>query len=890
MANSTDEDSVLSNEDMKLRTADLFNNYSQDDPSDPHYSDIGNIMSAFDNDDNYLNPKKRSRHSSSSSSSSDDNNGQQYGNPSSYEYKMNDSNHDESVSKRRNKRKKLNSGDAIDSIENEKHTQKIELANDMLIYESKNNLSHTSKAQNMMTKMGYKPGKGLGKDDQGRVEPLEAITQRGRRGFGHYVPGLKEASLKWNPEEEEIKAVEDIEWLPNVHSHMLLPENMVDWIKTGPKKLTIDDETMYCNPDILEQIIKSKTVFDKLDKVEMRKARTRSNPYETIRTANFLNRAAVKMANIDRACNFMFTDPKDLQPNKLLYFADVCAGPGGFSEYILSRKKWHAKGFGFTLKNENDFTLDEFFAGPCETFHPFYGSKGNGDVFDPQNQEEFRSLIMKHTDGKGVHFMMSDGGFSVEGQENIQEILSKQLYLCQCLVALMIVRPSGHFVTKLFDLFTPFSIGLVYLMYRCFENICIFKPNTSRPANSERYLICKTKKDDTQAVVQHLSHVNHSLLKKDDKNDIIQLVPLDVLEADKAFVSYLRSSNDTLGKKQIIGLLKIAAFCEDPMLTEPKQADMRKECLNYWNIPDKTRVRPQNVRPQDKIWEILRDSECFFGFEAQKLVNDNVKSILNQPYNWYCMPCGSGPCIEEDKVATFYLGLGRRKVFRYIKGGKWESIGDVKIELPRDTLVYAELIYESKWTGKYFSKTRALHILDAYMLGGEDVSKRYLDDRYKLTMIFCDALWKPVPNDYVCVRAKERFMLNLDIEKNLRVAQRRVKMSNSTFKSQKNLLERDGENDEEPIYFAYNSVLFLRSVAQPWSRHISKKTDVFYVYNPITKVAEYEIRNNQHNRPREAEADFKEAFEKRIIWHWPNDNLALDMDTLVATIKSSPNI
>lgn len=33
------------------------------------------------------------------------------------------------------------------------------------------------------------------------------------------------------------------------------------------------------------------------------------------------------------------------------YFADVCAGPGGFSEYMLWRKGFYnAKGFGFTLK------------------------------------------------------------------------------------------------------------------------------------------------------------------------------------------------------------------------------------------------------------------------------------------------------------------------------------------------------------------------------------------------------------------------------------------------------------------------------------------------------------------------------------------------------------
>jgi FtsJ-like methyltransferase len=35
--------------------------------------------------------------------------------------------------------------------------------------------------------------------------------------------------------------------------------------------------------------------------------------------------------------------------NQLLYFADVCAGPGGFTEYVLWREGWNAKGFGFTL-------------------------------------------------------------------------------------------------------------------------------------------------------------------------------------------------------------------------------------------------------------------------------------------------------------------------------------------------------------------------------------------------------------------------------------------------------------------------------------------------------------------------------------------------------------
>ena len=47
------------------------------------------------------------------------------------------------------------------------------------------------------------------------------------------------------------------------------------------------------------------------------------------------------------------------------------------------------------------------------------------------NLTEFKKFVLAGTEGRGVHFMMADGGFSVEGRENIQEILSKQLYLCQ---------------------------------------------------------------------------------------------------------------------------------------------------------------------------------------------------------------------------------------------------------------------------------------------------------------------------------------------------------------------------------------------------------------------------------------------------------------------------
>lgn len=165
------------------------------------------------------------------------------------------------------------------------------------------------------------------------------------------------------------------------------------WIREGPRKETIEDESQFCSLEVLQSIIKSKSVFDQLEGHEMRKARTRSNPFEIIQGVFFLNRAAMKMAEMDAVFDFIFTNPRDkegreLTSNDLLYFADVCAGPGGFSEYVLWRKGWRSKGFGFTLRGKNDFKLEDFYAGTPESFEPHYGEggrDGDGDVFKDAN-------------------------------------------------------------------------------------------------------------------------------------------------------------------------------------------------------------------------------------------------------------------------------------------------------------------------------------------------------------------------------------------------------------------------------------------------------------------------------------------------------------------------
>lgn len=614
---------------------------------------------------------------------------------------------------------------------------------------------YSDKSVRMMKMMGYKDDKGLGKAGQGRLEPVEASMQKGRRGLGLRLDGIDSAATKWSPEMENLQIPEPVEWIADDTEDLdtLSEEELKSWLLQGDRKLTIDDEVNFCDPQVLANVLAQKSIFDNLGADDMRKARTKSNPFETIRGAMFLNRAAVKMANIDSLLDFMFTSPVDeegeslVREDDLLYFADVCAGPGGFSEYVLWRKNWETKGFGFTLQSENDFKLHEFFAGNPETFDAYYGCKGDGNVYDPENIESLTNYVLAQTQS-GVHFMMSDGGFSVEGQENVQEILSKQLYLCQCIVALSIVRVNGHFVTKLFDLFTPFSVGLVYLMYKCFKEVTIIKPNTSRPANSERYLVCKWRKSNTDTIRNHLYEVNQAIFDNvNSSDDILQLVPVDVLQADEKFFNYIYDSNNTIGNNQVIGLMKIAAFCKDDTLSEPRQAELKRQCLELWKIPNQMRKAPQK-QPIDTMCKTImanwyEQREFMSSSERQLLsIDQRFADLFHDRSDWSFVPLDVAENTGKT-IRTFFISRGNRDVYKYTEGKTWAPVTELVVEMSPNTFIYGEIVKELNGEGGSQTMVYAMHIIDGMVLGGKDIRNLPLQKRNRLCRKFASALNKP---------------------------------------------------------------------------------------------------------------------------------------------------
>ncbi|XP_049873208.1 cap-specific mRNA (nucleoside-2'-O-)-methyltransferase 1 isoform X2 [Pectinophora gossypiella] len=688
---------------------------------------------------------------------------------------------------------------------------------------------YSEKSKRIMSNMGFKLGKGLGKYEHGRIEPVEASTQKGRRGLGLKPSTVGEVprDFTWSPDESKPEAKEEVLWMPPPPDDTLSGDQLDEWLVRGPKKLTIDDETEFVDPQILKGVLESKTIFDTLDDEDLRHARFRSNPYETIASVIFLNRAAVKMANIDAVFDFMFTKPKKqngesgIDKKEILYFADVCAGPGGFSEYVLYRKGWRSKGFGFTLKGPNDFKLSDFYAGTPETFNPYYGVKDDGNVFDPANLISLKENVLKHTDDKGVHFLMADGGFSVEGQENIQEILSKQLYLCQCLAALMLVRTGGHFVVKLFDVFTMFSVGLIYIMYKCFEKVSIHKPVTSRPANSERYLVCMWKKLGTESAEQHLFSVNSTLFKGSaDGQDITELVPLHIIQEDQGFYEYIYKSNCLLGERQIKNLLKIAAFSKDKNLKDETQAEMREQCLKLWQLPDKVRTQPDRMSHDDTLLSILSllkkpppDSQSASAFKnnilsepPEYLRNPRDLETFKSVYDWHFMILGSG---MNSPDLRFFLGCGGKQVYQ-LEGIRWKNVVDLHVTLPAKTLLYGEVVKEFRGEGSKQVYSKALHVIDAMVLGGIDISHLPLTERINQCALFCTALEKPFDAQALPIRSKRLFNMecfSMAINNLEYRAMKRVKRA-VTIKTP--------NRNQDDMFYVVGSLLFIKEIKVPY--------------------------------------------------------------------------
>ncbi|ACF05343.1 hypothetical protein [Adoxophyes orana nucleopolyhedrovirus] len=163
-------------------------------------------------------------------------------------------------------------------------------------------------------------------------------------------------------------------------------------------------------------------------------------------------------------------------------FIDLCGGPGQFAKYIFD-SNFECRGYGVTLNNALNYQFKN------RNFTRIYGHDNSGNIFDTSVQFELQMLC----ENNAVDLIVADGAVDVSGNENHQETINFLIISEECKIILKLLKVNGNCVIKVFDTFNDETVCLLENFATHFENSYIFKPSSSRAANSERYLVCKNR-------------------------------------------------------------------------------------------------------------------------------------------------------------------------------------------------------------------------------------------------------------------------------------------------------------------------------------------------------------------------------------------------------------
>lgn len=233
---------------------------------------------------------------------------------------------------------------------------------------------------------------------------------------------------------------------------------------------------------------------------ELRERRLKTSPFDLLPLGNLINKAAWKLIEINHLSDNIFFRIGDKK------FADICCAPGGFTHTILTKN--HQMYTIAHLITLGDIKINKTIA--CNQSKKFSPTITYGDVTR-------YAIQMRFIESCGVHqldFAMADGGFNFKNIEREQEFECRRLTISQIYLALVTIKEDGFFLLKLFNIYSRFSQSLLYATASCFGDMQIIKPLSSRPANSEKYILFKDYKPNAEVIVhlETLMRMSHNQL------------------------------------------------------------------------------------------------------------------------------------------------------------------------------------------------------------------------------------------------------------------------------------------------------------------------------------------------------------------------------------------
>jgi 23S rRNA U2552 (ribose-2'-O)-methylase RlmE/FtsJ len=150
------------------------------------------------------------------------------------------------------------------------------------------------------------------------------------------------------------------------------------------------------------------------------------------------------------------------------------------SNWIYNRYKWYYH--TISLRNSS-IRYNNAILKPNVSID--YGEDNTGNLHNLKNIDYF----IKKT-GK-FHVITSDAGFNEQNQYTKKEMLHYTLIRDSIITSIYLLKQDGMFILKVFNFNDILTIRLVYVLFKLFKQVFIYKPKTSRPTNSEKYIVCK---------------------------------------------------------------------------------------------------------------------------------------------------------------------------------------------------------------------------------------------------------------------------------------------------------------------------------------------------------------------------------------------------------------
>ena len=204
-----------------------------------------------------------------------------------------------------------------------------------------------------------------------------------------------------------------------------------------------------------------------------------------------------------------------------------------------------------------------------------YGEDGTGNLYNYKNILRFSQDL----NGKLVDLVTADGGFDYSVNFNQQEQMSSRLIFAEMVCALHVSNIGAHFVLKIFDIYTILTIKILYLLTLYYDEVIITKPHTSRPANSEKYVVCKGFKGIRQNMKSQLLSILDEW-ENIGKNKIVS--DISGIIVPNKFIESIYTLNKTYAKMQITNILKTIVFIE--MELDNKDLSYLKKCQSIYAL------------------------------------------------------------------------------------------------------------------------------------------------------------------------------------------------------------------------------------------------------------------------------------------------------------------